>query len=373
MTRMRQNREDAMKKQSRIHRRNTVWKAALLTASLSVLMSGFSSPAFAVCGGCTPCSTWSNQVDSEMSKHEDWMEDTWWNDNVLPALQDMTADLIATITVDTYIIGTFFDAQNQLNTQRTLQELSATAVKNYTPSESLCQFGTLSRGLSASQQKAKVNQITLSERSQNRQLGNDNMTAQSGPQDDRWERLKQFKATFCDPQDFNDAFMEVCGAGGPAARHNLDIDFTRLIDTKKTLDIDLTNNTKTEDEENVIALANNLYSHQVFSRINPNSLKSDNSRDNRTVYLDQRALVAKRSVAENSFNAIVGMKSAGVRVAKNLYGTSPEKPWDTRRRRSPLPWGNPRPCRNQPQLLRPDGGFDQETIPKPCVLRPPDG
>lgn len=317
MTLRREDREDAMTKQSKPIQNRSMARSALLVAVTALSLAGTASPAFAVCGGCTPCGTWSNQVSAEMTKHENWMTNTWWDGHVKPALEDMTADLIATITVDTYIIGTFFDAQNQLNTQRTLQELSATAVKNYTPSESLCQFGTLSRSLSASQEKAKATQIVLSERSQNRQLGNDNMTAQSGPQEDRWQRLEQFKAKFCDPADFNDGMKAVCGAAGaPASRHNLDIDFTRLVDTKKTLDINLTDATQTEDEENIIALANNLYSHQVFNRINARYLKETNAKDNRTTYLDQRALVAKRSVAENSFNAIVGMKAAGSGASK---------------------------------------------------------
>ncbi|HNQ91317.1 MAG TPA: hypothetical protein PKI93_00125 [Alphaproteobacteria bacterium] len=267
------------------------------------------------CGSCTDCNTWSKFVTQEMNLHEQWMINEWWTKYVLVAMQSYTDQVRDAVITNAMMIGAFLDGESELNSLRTVQELNAGTIKDYTVSDSICKFGTLSRSLAASQGRAKGTQIVLAERSQNRQLGQKNMASDQGGTRDRIARYKQFIKNFCDPGDYGNAMQKICTAAPPDKTRNLDINYTRLIDTKKTLDIDFLSGAakaKPSDDENaVIALANNLYAHDVLDRIKSEDLKQTSVTDSRSTYLDQRSIVAKRSVAENSFNAIVGMKASG--------------------------------------------------------------
>jgi hypothetical protein len=271
------------------------------------------------CGPCLDCAVWEQAVNQAIANHETWWQTTFWNNNFLTGMRRFTDQVVETLMIEARMIGGFMDAQNHLNSQRALQEMQADALKSYTPSESVCQFGTLTRSLAASQARARNTQLVLSERSQARQLGKKGHSAALGSQDDRLARIAQFQTRFCDPQDNNTGMQRLCGTGGPNAHHNLDIDFTRTVDTRPTLNINFTDATLTDDEQNVIALANNLYATEVFKRFGSADLQDPmGSRDNRTVYMDMRAVTAKRNAAEHSFNTIVGMKTAGT-VASRQY------------------------------------------------------
>jgi hypothetical protein len=293
-------------------------KTVLTLAVAALLLFGAAEPAYASCGICTNCRTWQRDVRREIGIFQNWFSTTFWTGNFVPALRNMTGQIVTTMMLEARMIGGFMDAQNHLTSQLALQELAARSMKNYTPSESVCQFGTLSRSLAASQARGRNTQLVLNERSQARQLGKKNMASATSPDDDRVSRLEQFRARFCDVQDNNNGMSKLCGnTGAPSNFHNLDIDFTRAVDTRPTLNIDFTDTTLTNDESNIMALASNLYSHEVFRRYAADELKPDAARDNRTDYMDMRAILAKRNVAENSFNTLVGMKSAGSRESRS--------------------------------------------------------
>jgi len=68
------------------------------------------------------------------------------------------------------------------------------------------------------------------------------------------------------------------------------------------------------DEENVIALGNNLFGHDLFVKIPPERLRqAEDGRvtDIQKAYMDTRAIQAKRSVAQDSYSYIVGEKTTG--------------------------------------------------------------
>jgi hypothetical protein len=77
------------------------------------------------------------------------------------------------------------------------------------------------------------------------------------------------------------------------------------------------------NEQDVIVMGNNLYGHNVLTRnIDTEYLKSKQSQH---LYLALRAVAAKRSVAENSYNAIAGMKSSGSSdLAEDVHGEKPQ-------------------------------------------------
>lgn len=294
-------------------------RTLLVFAIFSLALVGGSKPSWACI--CTDCSTWQQQVQQEMDNHEQWMINEWWNQYVKPALKKFTDEARNAMVAQTVMIGAFIDGETTLNAQRTLQELNANTMKNYHVSDSICKFGTLSRSLASSQGRAKANQVVLAERSQNRQLGQKNMASAEGGQQDRIARYKQFIKDYCDPADYGTAMGKICTTPPADKQRNLDTNYTRLIDTKRTLDADFAKTsattTPTTDEAAVIALANNLYAHDVLDRMQVEGLRDTNATDNRSTYLDQRAIVAKRSVAENSFNAIVGMKTKGSTASLN--------------------------------------------------------
>lgn len=288
-------------------------RASTFFATLFVMVLGLGTakPAYA-CGPCVMCAVWQQQVDMEIQRHEQWFENIFWNQDFRPGLEQFTTQIVSTILLEARMIGGFMDAQNHLNAQRTLQEMTAQAMKNYTPSEAVCKFGTLTRSLAASQARGRNAQLALSERSLSRQLGKTGTAAALNSKEDRQGRLDQFRRRFCDTQDNNNGMQKLCISNPSSLRHNLDIDFTRTVDTRPTLNIDFTDGANSEDERDVIALASNLYAHDIFKRYSKAELGTNtNGKDNRTTYMDLRAIVAKRNVAEHSFNTLVGMKAAG--------------------------------------------------------------
>ena len=270
-------------------------------------------------GICSNCASYQTALETEFQTHEAWMTNEWWSQYVEKALKSFNDEVRNAVLFDTAAIGSFLDAQNEMAAQRTLQDLTTDTLKNYTVSDTICKFGTLSRSLALSESKGKANQMVLSKRSQNRQLGQAGMSAANGGGDDKSVRLKQFKKDYCNPSDFGNGMAEICDGTSIDVRRNVDINFTRAVDAKSTLNIDLANSAPTDDEADVMALANNLYAHDVFDRINTDALKNQSSKDGQSTFLDQRSIVAKRSVAENSFYNLVGEKSRGGAGSKAYF------------------------------------------------------
>ncbi len=243
---------------------------------------------------------------AEMQRHTLWWVNEYFVDWWLPAMMRAAEHLSAIGMYQIYVLGTLLDAKQQLETERAFSALAAQAQRDYHPSDFLCTVGSNVRGLAAAEQKGTTTALALSERAIDRQTLNMNASSTEGPTEDRKSRLAQFTAKYCDRNDFGRALQVVC-TGPPQPRINRDIDYTRLIVEPLTLDLDFTNTAVTADEEDVLALAANLYSHDVFSQEDVE--KFDAAEGNQQRYLGLRAVVAKRNVAQQSFNAIAAMKS----------------------------------------------------------------
>lgn len=138
--------------------------------------------------------------------------------------------------------------------------------------------------------------------------------AAGGGNSDKQSRMEQFRRRYCDARDNNEGYLMVCGSANAArvATINKDIDYTRTVDAHRTMNIDFTDSALTEDEEDVMALASNLYAHEMMPRIAEtqyNNADNNARNDSLRQLLDQRQIIAKRSVAEHSYNTIVGMKA----------------------------------------------------------------
>lgn len=259
-------------------------------------------------------------TDSEFAKHKNWLTGTFAKEHVIPALKKMTEQLSAVGMHQIFTIGTFFDARQQMEMQRLFQELEFQAHRDYTPSEDFCWFGTNVRSLAHSDARARYNMAALSQRAMKRHLGSANLASAGGVDSDLAARWGQFTATYCDPKDNKwqgpgTGLETVCKAADKS-RTNRDVDFTRLVEEPRTINIDFTDGALSEggEEEDVMALANNLFGHHVLSRELGGPFLYEEDGD-QIRYFWLRSIAAKRAVAENSFNAIVGLKSAGTAEA----------------------------------------------------------
>lgn len=238
-------------------------------------------------------------------------------DNYVHALMLMTEQLSAIMLQQVQIIGSFFDAKMQLETQRELQTLTARAVKDYHPSEQMCRIGSYIKSLSTAEEQVGFNKMAINEALMTAYKNTGYASTSSGYFTDMTARLEQFRKVYCDPEDNNQGLANLC-QHDPTNRHidtsekvgavnkkrmNKDIDYTRTIEFPYTLDIDFQNGPKSDDEEDVLALARNLYWPKAFD-----PMPVEETSDLATEYTKMRHLVAMTNIAHNSYASIVGMK-----------------------------------------------------------------
>lgn len=269
------------------------------------------------------------RIEQEFFELQEFLLDELWNQSVLPVMFDMADQFTAIAIQQAMIVGTFFDAENQLAAQRKLQELTARAHKDYHPSIGMCEFGSVMKSLAATEFKTEIVSNVLAQRSLDRQLGKSETSGKYGAGIIQDNRIEHFRQNFCNSQDRASALAAVCTdldwatnvlTEEQRAKIDKDIDYVSLVEGANNLKIDFTNQVISDgtidniDEENILALASNLFGHYNMPR--PPSLGLRNFDDNRLslmqrAYMDMRSVVAKRSVAENSLYAIAAMKSQG--------------------------------------------------------------
>ena len=254
--------------------------------------------------------------------NEDFFEDFY-----IKAVAELTEYLSAYGLYQVEMVGSFFDARSQIETTRLIFRLQAEAHKDYQVSDDFCWIGTNVRSLAASESRARANLLAMSKIAMDRQLGKQSLSSAHDDVGDKTGRWHQFVDTFCDQKDngwdgSGTGLDRACDHDGNAgamilgandrSRVNSDIDYTRLIEIPRTLDVNFSSAPalSTSDEESVMAMSSNLYGNMIPSRI----IKHDRMKAYpaaRSLYLNQRTVIARRGVAQNSFNAIVAMKSAG--------------------------------------------------------------
>jgi hypothetical protein len=260
-------------------------------------------------------------LDIQEPLTEQWIETDVWTNNLENALEAFADQMSAIAMQQVMAIGMFLDAKQQLETQRVLQTIRARAHKDYQPSAGMCEFGSSIKSLAASERKSEISAHMLSQRSQDRNSRSANTSAASAADGDQVNRMEQWKGQFCDPSDNNGGIGTACPTPGAAARMNVDIDYVAAIENPWTLNVDFTDTTLTNTESDLFALASNLYSFDVLKTVtqfNSDKAATGGTNDAQSNYLDGRALLAKRSVAENSFNAITSMKTAGTAGSRDF-------------------------------------------------------
>lgn len=262
----------------------------------------------------------------EFIAHRSWIISVLWEDNILPAMMMMAEELSAVAMKQTEIVGMFFDAEQDQKAKQTLQRIQADIRADYQPTQGMCQFGSAVASLASSERRADFTAIALAQRSIDRQLGKANTVGIDGDLSDKRARLEQYKNRYCDPTDFDSAMGALCGDGASdPSRTNNDIDFSRVFANQSTLDVDYNNNDTTSGEEDLFALAATLYASDLPARMPPGTLEDfDNEAtisEEQINYMNLRSIVAKRSVAENSFNALASKRSKGSANSNEMMNT----------------------------------------------------
>ncbi len=260
-------------------------------------------------------------IIAQFRQHEIWWvgndgdpgREDFWNDHIYPALHDIPRHLFMVGEYQVLGVGMLFDGKHQVESEMIFSNMAAEAQKEYQPSMGMCAIGTNTRSLAETERKARYVTAVLGKRAMDRHLGNVNVNAAAGAKEDSNGRLALFKARYCDLGDNNNGLSVLCdGAAAPAATQNKDVSYFQTMEMPRTLELDFAAS-ETGDEIDVIALENNLYGHDVFTR--PSRYILD-VKANQDEYMDLRALLAKRSVAEYSFNKIAGMKAAGSEIGQ---------------------------------------------------------
>jgi hypothetical protein len=248
-------------------------------------------------------------TEDRFEEHEDWMVDDFFLRDILPQMKSMTEQLTAVAMQQVQIIGTFFDAKHQLETQRLFQELAARANHDFTPSDAVCTIGSSIRSLASSERNGDLTALALSKHALERHTRVANINSSEGPKEDLEGRIDQFRRVYCDPNDNNGELVAVCGSGVDPLRRNKDIDYARTLAMPETLQLNFSDNDLTPDEEDILALSSFLYAHDVSDWIPEGRLRD--SQANIEKYYNTRSVNAQRSVAQHSFNTIAAMKTAG--------------------------------------------------------------
>jgi len=255
-------------------------------------------------------------------------------ENHVQAMMLMTDQLSAVMMQQVFAIGQFFDAKMQLEVQRTHQELKAQAVKDYHPSEQMCRIGSSIRSLAKTEQKLEIDKFALNDIMMTRYRNRAFSTSAEDPSNDFDSRLKQFREVYCNVRDNDNGLDFVCEhdqdeqlnasdgqgtnganstAGAPVPRgiggldperFNKDIDFTRTMEFPQTLDVDTQDGIEAEDEQDIIALAKNLYW--------PNTVQYGDKADlpeKHQPFLDMQRIVALKNVAHNSYTNLAALKA----------------------------------------------------------------
>lgn len=256
-------------------------------------------------------------ISQKFSAYRTWWAEAFFRQSVLPGLMLMTEQMSAVGMHQAYMAGTMLDAQNQLRAQRQLQELQFAAYKDYQPSETLCAVGSNVRSLAQAEIRARYGKVALAQWSLARQMATAGTANAQGPDTDLRARWDLYKQAYCDPNDNNgipgnakSGLHPFCkrNENSDIARTNRDIDYTRLIDYARTLNANFSGEGATGAQgEDVFALASNLYGHKPLGQNTPPSDLALASKAQWHMAL--RAIAAKRSVAQNSLAAIVGLKS----------------------------------------------------------------
>ena len=219
----------------------------------------------------------------------------------------MTQQLNAVMVQQVQIIGMFFDAKHQLETQRLFQTLHAQAHKDYHPSEAICTVGTFVRNLSQSEGHVKLNKAALSKGMLSREIVSGDVSTKNGESSDVLSKLQTFRKYHCNPSDNANGLGALCDTPADPDNRNADINYTRTLELPLTLDFDMLSPDIRNGERNIFGLMNNLFLAQANPYIPPGQAGGDKM--SKTIQ-ELRSQAAMRGIARNSMANIIAQKAS---------------------------------------------------------------
>lgn len=240
--------------------------------------------------------------------------------NWVCGLSEMTKQMVTGGYANVASVGGFFDAQNHVQSQTALNVMKAEAANSYSPDTQICRFGTLGKSLANSEAMADLTLRTLNHHALKRDLV---MSHSSSSAEQLTSRKNEYRSVYC---DINQNAMKYCDPDGTRMtlthRTDRDIDYVKLIDTKQTLDIDFSNITGTQDEEDLLAMMYHLYTTKTFPIPDDGILAPSGSQklDDPANFAigNLRSVQATYAVARNSFHNIIADKTKGS-AGSDLY------------------------------------------------------
>lgn len=220
------------------------------------------------------------------------------DENVLEPLVKMTEQLSIGMYQQLFAIGVFFDAKEQLEAQEDFAALVAEAHKDYSPSKTLCEYGSFTRSLANSEQAVELSAIGLSDILLDSAQGQTGRVSESLV-DEIEARKKQFKTTYCSSDDEGGNLGTICEES-TNSRPNNDINLSRVLFNPLSLDINFQSDDITADEEDIITIGKRLYWQRPVNI---------NKRDKQAI-MRLRQAIARNMVAQNSYIRMVAAKTA---------------------------------------------------------------
>lgn len=227
----------------------------------------------------------------------------------IASLMLMTEQFVSVMMEQMLVVGTFLDAEQQTQVQRLFQELTAQAHKDFHPGFQMCVFTTNVKSLAASEMIGIENTQALDSVLEKREHQHANLATAGGTTLDTTHRMSMFKDVYCDLNESSQNVELLCDeTAGAIDRRTKDMDFQRMVDVPYTLNVNYIDGDPTTEEQDIIALAHNLYAGKVFDFL-PEQLMNETAAQD--LFLETRSVYAIRSVARRSFATIVGMKTEG--------------------------------------------------------------
>lgn len=231
-------------------------------------------------------------------------------DNWVKGMKTVADIAMEALHFEALMVGGFIDAKAHLDSQLSLQRLTAKAMKDYMPGEALCQFGTLTRSLGATDEHALATQRAFSEVLIDRDTMRKQTSSAKDPGTGEAYRMDYFQKNYCHRASENDGLRRFCLSSIAADKLNNDIDYTRRFDLPLTIDVNFVGTpTAAQKRANaeISAMAANLFGSEAFKGFTSDALSKGGVTGDDVQNF--RSVAAARSVARNTFTKMVGLKA----------------------------------------------------------------
>lgn len=315
--------------------------AGFLAALLTVMSPGDAQARCCVCDMTDDNMSEANRIVDEVSDHVtdehdttrqqiadfenrliEWFDD-WWDEQFRPSLEDLGEHWSTQILENARMLGTFFDAQNQIFVQNKLQQEMLKAGQRNEPHDYGCVAGTLSTGLTRAMQAEKAMRMALNIDANARNMHHvegGNQFDFSMTQDSIW-RWETFIDHFCDPMQntlhlpgrppsgapgdpgWPAPAIETCGNGGALGWTipNGDLMIGQQLLDNETLDTE-------EELRTVHFMSMQLIDPKILNPIPYTALEGSTGKG---ALFERRTNYARRFISKDMINSIIARRIPG--------------------------------------------------------------